>query len=220
LKSTTFSVSRYRRFSSTAADGYKATINATPDTFANNSLKVNNLAPGTYKVTITIPGENFEQIFTINIPKGANITGKSSRIAEKIAVEIATGTAPYTVFLNGVEQFETNATSFTVDAKTSGLLEVKTAKACEGIYAKEIATLEGTFSAFPNPTSGAFEIEIPTTNKEVSISIFTLEGKLISNKKYSVENGKVQLSLDNQPAGIYMTKIELGTPQFIKIIKK
>ncbi len=204
----------------TAAYGYRATINATPYTFTNNSLKVNNLAPGTYKVTITIPGENFEQIFTINIPKGATITGRLSKVTEKIAVEIATGTAPYTVFLNGVEQFETNATSFTLDAKTSGLLEVKTAKACEGIFAKEIATLEGTFSAFPNPTSGAFEIEIPTTNKEVSISIFTLEGKLISNKKYSVGNGKVQLSLDDQPAGIYMTKVELDNPQFIKIIKK
>ena len=204
----------------TAAYGYKATINATPYTFTNNSLKVNNLAPGTYKVTITIPGENFEQIFTINIPKGANITGKSSKVAERIAVEIATGTAPYTVFLNGVEQFETNATSFTVDAKTSGLLEVKTAKACEGIYAKEISTLDGTFSAFPNPTSDAFEIEIPTTQKEVNISIFTLEGKLVSNRKYSVENGKVQLSLDDQPAGIYMTKVELDSPEFIKIIKK
>ncbi|MFV8333174.1 T9SS type A sorting domain-containing protein [Flavobacterium sp. XS1P32] len=204
----------------TVAYGYKATINATSYTFTNNSLKVTNLAPGSYNVTITIPGETFEQIFTINIPKGANITGKSSKVAEKIAVEIATGTAPYTVFLNGVEQFETNATSFTVDAKTSGLLEVKTAKACEGIYAKEISALDGIFSAFPNPTSGAFEIEIPTTNKEVSISIFTLEGKLISNKKYSVGNGKVQLSLDDQPAGIYMTKVELGTPQLIKIIKK
>lgn len=204
----------------TAAYGYKATINATPYTFANNSLKVTNLAPGTYKVTITIPGETFEQIFTIVIPKGATITGKSSLSAEKVAVEIATGTAPYTVFLNGVEQFETNATSFTVDAKTGGLLEVKTAKACEGIYAKDIAALTGTVSAFPNPTSGAFEIEIPATNKEVSISIYSLEGQLISNKIYTVENGKVQLSLENQPEGIYMTKVEFDRPVYVKIIKK
>lgn len=204
----------------TAAHGYKATINTTPYTFTNNSLKVNNLAPGTYTVTITIPGETFEQIFTIVIPKGATITGKSSLTAEKVAVEIATGTAPYKVFLNGVEQFETNATSFTVDAKTGGLLEVKTAKACEGIYAKDIATLTGTISAFPNPTSGAFEIEIPATNKEVSISIYSLDGQLISNKIYTVENGKVQLSLDNQPAGIYMTKVAFDSPVYVKIIKK
>ncbi|OAZ03420.1 T9SS type A sorting domain-containing protein [Flavobacterium succinicans] len=204
----------------TAAYGYKATINTTAYTFTNNSLKVTNLAPGTYKVTITIPGETFEQIFTIVIPKGATITGKSSVAAEKVAVEIATGTAPYTVFLNGVEQFETNATSFTVDAKTGGLLEVKTAKACEGIYAKDIATLTGTISAFPNPTSGAFEIEIPATNKEVSISIYALDGQLISNKIYTVENGKVQLSLENQPAGIYMTKVEFDQPIYVKIIKK
>jgi hypothetical protein len=122
--------------------------------------------------------------------------------------------------LNGVEQFETNATSFTVDAKTGGLLEVKTAKACEGIYAKDIATLTGTISAFPNPTSGAFEIEIPATNKEVSISIYALDGQLISNKIYTVENGKVKLSLENQPAGIYMTKVAFDSPVYVKIIKK
>ena len=119
-----------------------------------------------------------------------------------------------------MEQFETNATSFTVDAKTGGLLEVKTAKACEGIYAKDIATLTSTISAFPNPTSGAFEIEIPATNKEVSISIYALDGQLISNKIYTVENGKVQLSLENQPAGIYMTKVEFDQPIYVKIIKK
>ena len=204
----------------TAAYGYKATINTATYSFTNNSLKVTNLAPGTYKVTITIPGETFEQIFTIVIPKGATITGKSSLKSEKVAVEIATGTAPYKVFLNGVEQFETNATSFTVDAKTGGLLEVKTAKACEGIYAKDIATLTGAISAFPNPTSGAFEIEIPATNKEVSISIYSLDGQLISNKIYAVENGKVQLSLENQPAGIYMTKVEFDQPIYVKIIKK
>lgn len=204
----------------TVAYGYKATINTATYSFTNNSLKVTNLAPGTYTVTITIPGETFEQIFTIVIPKGATITGKSSLKAEKVAVEIATGTAPYTVFLNGVEQFETNATSFTVDAKTGGLLEVKTAKACEGIYAKDIATLTGTISAFPNPTSGAFEIEIPATNKEVNISIYALDGQLISTKIYTVENGKVQLSLENQPAGIYMTKVEFDQPIYVKIIKK
>ncbi|MCL6460692.1 MAG: T9SS type A sorting domain-containing protein [Flavobacterium micromati] len=204
----------------TAAYGYRATINATSYTFTNNSLKVPNLAPGTYKLTITIPGETFEQIFTLVIPKGATITGKLNVNSKKVIVEIATGTAPYTVFLNGVEQFQTNAALFTVDAEIGGLLEVKSAKDCEGIYAKDISILEGTFAAFPNPTSGAFQIEIPATNKEVSISIFTLAGKLISNKKYNVENGKVQLSLDNQPAGIYMTKVELDRPIFIKIIKK
>ena len=198
---------------------YLATIAGKPYPFTNNSLKVPNLVPGTYTVTITIPGENFEQNFTIVIPKGASITGKSSVAANKVSVEITEGTAPYTVFVDGIEQFETTDSNFTVDAKKGGLLQVKTAKACEGIYAKDIARIDGAISAYPNPTSGSFEIELPSTNKEVVITLYTLDGQMVSTKTYTVENGKAQLTLDNQPAGVYVAKIELDTPDYLKIIK-
>ena len=203
----------------TATYAYKAKINAGSYTFTNNSLKVPNLAPGTYTVSITIPGETFEQSFTVIIPKGATITGKSSVVANKVSVEITEGTAPYTVFVDGVEQFETTDSNFTVETKKGGLLQVKTAKACEGIYAKDIARLDGAISAYPNPTSGSFEIELPTTKKEVVITLYTLEGQMISTKTYTVENGKAQLSLENQPAGVYIAKIELDTPDYLKILK-
>jgi Leucine-rich repeat (LRR) protein len=203
----------------TATFAYKATINTNSYTFTNNSLKVPNLVPGTYTVTITIPGENFEQNFTIVIPKGASINGKSSVAANKVSVEITEGTAPYTVFVDGIEQFETTDSNFTVDAKKGGLLQVKTAKACEGIYAKDIARIDGAISAYPNPTSGSFEIELPSTNKEVVITLYTLDGQMVSTKTYTVENGKAQLTLENHPAGVYVAKIELDTPDYLKIIK-
>jgi hypothetical protein len=203
----------------TAIYTYKASINGTPYSFTNNSLKVPNLTPGTYTVSITITGETFEQSFTVVIPKGASITGKSSIAANKVSIEITEGTAPYTVFVDGIEQFETTDTNFTVDTKKGGLLQVKTAKACEGIYAKEIAGLVSVASAYPNPTSGSFEIELPSTKKEVVITLYTLDGQMISTKTYTVENGKAQLSLENQPSGVYVAKIELDTPDYLKIIK-
>jgi hypothetical protein len=168
---------------------------------------------------ITIPGQIFEQTFNIVIAKGATITGKSSITDKKVNVEITEGTAPYTVFVNGIEQFETNTSSFSVTAKGGGLLEVKTAKACEGIYAKDIAGLDMVLSAYPNPTSGSFEIELPTSNKEVSIEINTLDGRVISNKIYTLENGTAKLTLENQPKGVYIAKIYLDTIKNVKIIK-
>lgn len=204
----------------TANYAYKAKINAGSFTFTNNTLKVPNLTPGTYTISITIPGENFEQNFIIVIPKGATITGKSSVAANKVAVEITEGTAPYTVFVDGIKQFETTDSNFTVEAKKGGLLQVKTAKACEGIYAKDIARLDVVISAYPNPTSGSLEIELPSTKKEVIITLYTLDGQMISTKTYTVENGKAQLSLENQPTGVYVAKIELDTPDYLKIIKK
>jgi hypothetical protein len=203
----------------TATYAYKASINGQSFTFVNNSLKVANVIPGTYTVSITIPGETFEQTFTVTIPKGATITGKSSVNSNKVSVEITEGTAPYTIFVDGVEQFETTDSSFSVLTKKGGLLEVKTAKACEGTYAQDIAGLGGAVSAYPNPTTGIFEIEIPTARKEVAISLYTLDGHLISNKTYVIENGKTQLSLENQASGVYVAKIELDTPNYLKIIK-
>jgi streptogramin lyase len=199
---------------------YVATINGTKYNFVNNSLKVSSLVPGTYNVAVTIPGETFEQNFTITIPKGATITGKSSIASNKVSVEIAEGTAPYTVFVDGVKQFETTDSSFSVDTKKGGMIEVKTAKACEGVYTEDIAGIAGAVTAYPNPTSGNFVIELPTTKEKVVIALYALNGTLISNKSYTVENGKVQLTLENQAAGVYIAKVDLGTPVNLRIIKK
>jgi Leucine-rich repeat (LRR) protein len=199
---------------------YTASISGKNYPFINNKLAVTNLAPGTYPVSITVLGEVFEQNFNITIAKGATITGKSSIKAKTVSVEITEGTAPYSVFVDGIEQFETNTSSFSVRAKGGGLLEVKTAKACEGIYSKDISGLDIEVAAYPNPTLGSFEIELPPSNKkEVTIEINTLEGRIISSEIYTLENGTAKLTLENQPKGIYIAKIYLDTIKNVKIIK-
>ncbi|QOG02970.1 T9SS type A sorting domain-containing protein [Flavobacterium sp. MDT1-60] len=206
----------------TALD-YTATINDKPYSFANNSLKVTALTPGVYKIKITVPNTIFEQNFNITIAKGATITGKSSITAKKVDVEITEGTAPFTVFVDGTEQFQTTDSNFSIALNEGGLIEVATAKACEGVYAKKIKTTEilGTvLSAYPNPTKGNFEIEIPTDKNEVVIELYNFGGQLVSRKSYVIENGTAKLSLENQPSGIYAAKIYLETPEYIKIIKK
>ena len=58
----------------------------------------------------------------------------------------------------------------------AALVEVVTAKACEGIFAKKVSVSDfdvnyQVLSAYPNPTSGSFEIEIPTAKNEVTIEL-------------------------------------------------
>jgi len=202
---------------------YEATISGKTYQFTNNSLKVGSLAPGTYAVSVLISEENFEQNFNFIITKALTTTGKSSITAKKVDVEITEGTAPFTVFVDGTEQFQTTDSNFSVALNEGGLIEVATAKACEGIYAKKVKTSEifGTvLSAYPNPTSGIFEIEIPTGKNEVVIELYNFGGQLVSNKTYIIENGTAKLNLGNQPSGIYAAKIYLETPEYIKIIKK
>ncbi|WP_431243663.1 T9SS type A sorting domain-containing protein [Flavobacterium sp. P21] len=205
-----------------STQNYTAVINSKNYDFTNNSLKVSGLAPGTYSVSITVAGRTFEQNFTITIAKATTITGKSVVTDKKVNVEIIDGTAPFTVFVDGQAQFQTNESNFSLDLEKGGLLEVATSKACEGVYSKKVATLDlyGTLATYPNPTTGSFEIEIPTKDKEVTIELYNFGGQLVSARNYTIENGKVLLNLENQPSGIYAAKIYFETPEYIKIIKK
>ncbi|MFC0777836.1 T9SS type A sorting domain-containing protein [Flavobacterium sp. HJSW_4] len=200
---------------------YQAKINDKVASFTNNTLNYSNLAPGNYTISITIPNEIFEQNFKVTIPKAATTTGKSNVTAKNVAVEITEGTAPFTVFVDGTEQFKTTDTNFTVALDKAGLVEVATAKACEGVYAKKVSSYElGTIlAAYPNPTSGTIEIEIPNAKTEVSIELFNFGGQLVSKGNYNTESGKVLLNLEKLPSGIYAAKINSETPEYIKIIK-
>ncbi|MCF6182698.1 MAG: T9SS type A sorting domain-containing protein [Lutibacter sp.] len=129
------------------------------------------------------------------------------------------GTPPFKVFVNKNEVLNTNNLIFSVDVKHGDLLEVKTAKECEGIYLKAINLIDGIV-AYPNPTNGKFGISLPNTLKEITIELYTIGSQLISKKTYPVYNGKVQLSLENQPSGVYVAKINMETPIHVNIIKQ
>ncbi|KIQ21281.1 hypothetical protein RT99_10710 [Flavobacterium sp. MEB061] len=201
---------------------YEAKINGKTLAFTNNALNYSNLTPGNYTISITIPNEFFEQNFNVTINKAASAAGKSTITSKNVQVEIIEGTAPFTVYVDGSEQFQTTDTNFNVNLEKGGLIEVATAKACEGTFSKKVSVLEvgGILSTYPNPTSGKFEIEIPTSKNEVKIELYNFGGQLVSTKVYNIENGKAQLNLENHPSGIYAAKIYLETPEYIKIIKK
>ncbi|MDT8413544.1 MAG: T9SS type A sorting domain-containing protein, partial [Vicingaceae bacterium] len=194
-------------------------INITDKTFTNNSLLLNNLQPGIYTVCISVSGETYEQCFEIKVIAGEEILADVNVTAGKASVEIKKGTAPFIVYVNGLEQFETSAPQFSVDVKSGDILEVKTAVSCEGIYSKTIDDLDSVF-AYPNPTQGVFVITVPTSQTEVVIELYSILSQLISVKTYPVVYGKVQLSLENKPTGLYFAKVNLDNPVTIKIIKQ
>ncbi|KVV13755.1 alpha-amylase family glycosyl hydrolase [Flavobacterium sp. TAB 87] len=202
------------------AHKYTATLNGASYSFVNNTFSVDGLAPNVYSLCIGVEGESYEQCYTITIQKGATITGKSSVVADKVVIEIFEGTAPFQISINGSEQFETSNSSFLVAVEKGDLIEVKTAKACEGVFSKSIDTWSKEVKLFPNPTSGSFEVSVTTSEREVEIGIYNTAGTLLSKKMYPVANNKIQMNLDNQSAGIYFVKIELDTPSIVKIIKK
>jgi glycosidase len=209
-----------------AALNYTLTINNAPYNFTTATTYTSaNLPPGIYNICIGVTGETYTQCYDVTVAAGNIVSGKSSVSSGKASVEISQGTAPFTIFINGREQFETSVSIFSVEVKKGDVLEVKTAVSCEGIYSKTIDGINGVF-AYPNPTNGAFEITVPTAQNEVglprqvTIEIFNILSQLISVKTYPVVYGKVQLSLANKPTGLYFAKVKLDKPVTLRIIKQ
>ncbi|MHB1196921.1 MAG: alpha-amylase family glycosyl hydrolase [Lutibacter sp.] len=198
---------------------YTTTINNVALNFTSTTATSANLAPGTYNFCIGVSGQTYQQCYAVTVAAGTTVSAKSSVASGKASVEIEKGTAPYKVYLNGLEQFETNAPLFSVEVKSGDVLEVKTAVSCEGVYSKTIDGIDGVF-AYPNPTNGAFEITVPNSLTEVVVALYNINSQLISTKKYPVIYGKVQLSLENKPTGLYFAKVDLDQPVTLKIIKQ
>jgi len=184
-----------------------------------NSLLLDKLTPGIYTICISVSGEEYEQCFEVKVIAGEVILAEANLTSNKASIEIKKGTAPYTIYVNGQEQFQTFSPIFSVDIKKGDVLEVKTAVSCEGIFLKNIGSFNEVV-AYPNPTQGSFEITIPTTQTEVVIELYSILSQLISVKTYPVVYGKVQLSLENKPTGLYIVKMLLEQPVSIKIIKQ
>ena len=47
-----------------------------------------------------------------------------------------------------------------------------------------------------------------------------MNSQLISSENYNVENGKVQMNIENKPSAIYIVKIYLENIVALKIIKQ
>jgi len=74
-------------------------------------------------------------------------------------------------------------------------------------------------SLFPNPTKGSFELAVADKQSEITVSIYDIHSRLVSEKKYNAISGRVEINLDNQPEGMYFVKLD-GEAQAYKIIKR
>ena len=163
---------------------YVATINGTNYNFTNNNLTVDKLQPGTYDVCISVTGQTYKQCYVVTIDPGTTVSAKATVSSSKVEITMEKGTAPFNVLVNNEVVYQTSAPIFSVDAKHGDVIQVKTAIDCEGIFSKSVNLFENII-AYPNPTSGQFEITIPTSEKEISIELYNMQSQLISKKNIS-----------------------------------
>ena len=199
---------------------YEVTVNGSISTFTNSGLTISDLEPGVYNVCIGVSGESFEQCYIVTIAEGTTVSAKSTVTASKVSIAVTEGTAPYNVYVNNVITLQTFNTTFDVAVEYGDLIEVKTAIACEGTYAKKMELINEVI-AYPNPTSGSFQITLVDDLDEVVIELYSIQSQLLFSKSYSVINGKIFLDIEDRPSGVYFVKVISGSnPTMLKIIKE
>lgn len=198
---------------------YTATVNNV-DTVFTKTLTIEDLAPGNYQLCITTEGLSEPNCFNIEIKEASEITAKTdTKDFSKVTVNIEEGTPPYSVRVNNVVVFETMNSAFEINVEQGDEIQVKSSVECEGLMTKTVDFYEN-LKAYPNPTSGMFQIVLPNDLKIVPIEIYGIQGQNIISKTYPVELGTVNVNLNEIPSGIYFAKIMLKKPVNIKIIKK
>ncbi len=183
------------------------------------SLFIENAEAGTYDFCISAQGME-EQCFQKKVLGGSTIKVKNTVNYPKCQIYMEEGTAPYKVFINNKQVLITSETNFDIEVKNGDVIKIETSVSCEDIYEKEILQFEEV-RAFPNPTSGKFEISVPKTSlSKVKVTLFDFTGKVISQKKYKVFAKRISLDISYLPNGIYVAVIEVEKKKSVKIVKQ
>ncbi|WP_158293197.1 DUF4955 domain-containing protein [Tamlana fucoidanivorans] len=196
---------------------YVAAINGATYNFTDTTT-IENLPSGTYDLCITVEGEDFEQCYQVTIASGINLTGKIQVVKQSVQVTVDTGVPPYSVFKNGTQVLETYQSSFNIEANQGDNLVVKGKDACQGELAKTVDFLSD-IQAYPNPSNGWFEVFIPTDLKQVEVELYNMHGQLVVMNKQQLNAGKLLIDIVDKPNGMYILKLNLEKPIFVKLIK-
>ena len=70
------------------------------------------------------------------------------------------------------------------------------------------------FTLYPNPSTGAITVSLPSTENEVSIQILDLSGRVVFEADYQNTN-EIQIDL-NETSGVYIVKTEINSHSSIK----
>ncbi|MCC7466878.1 MAG: T9SS type A sorting domain-containing protein [Saprospiraceae bacterium] len=148
----------------------------------------------------------------------------------KITLIPSGGTPPYQFSLNG-GNFQTDPVFANLNA---GIYFVFATDANNCTYQTEVDLCTVSTSepeanrrliAYPNPTSGIAQIELPALSEEqfVLCEVLDLKGKLIQQARLVRwdQTLKGMIFLDNQPSGVYFARVRAGNRAYVaKVVRK
>ena len=191
------------------------------------NMTFEDLDPGSYEVCIKFGSDfQYSQCFSFQINEGASIAAEinSENIlassGNNLSVKIKEGSAPFTVKLNDQVLGVYDSNDFELRLPQAGILEIKSAKDCEGILAFEVEA-ENKIIYFPNPVKDHLNILLPEeTTSNIEFHLYSSSGKLLQSFEKTPSNNAIRLNMDHLNPGTYFLKLKGSKKQPIKIIKK
>ncbi|MDO6811641.1 thrombospondin type 3 repeat-containing protein [Tenacibaculum soleae] len=183
------------------------------------SYTFENLAPGNYEVCVVVDDKNYKQCFEIKVKPASTVSLRLAKNnqSKNYTVNVSSGTAPYKVFLNGDLVNTFNQSTFNVKVKGKGLIEVTTAKACEG---KFTTTIDNVFLR-SNPVIESIELLVPLeTPIKIKATVFDITGKVVLNENIERQGNELSIPFSNYKSGIYILKLGNDKNNTFKILKK
>ncbi|MEL7530720.1 MAG: T9SS type A sorting domain-containing protein, partial [Bacteroidota bacterium] len=193
--------------------------------------------PGTFQLVITpdVKGSEItweminEKDGSIVAAGGPYFDGSTSLIVQQFSVGANTGC--YTFNMkdaggDGMQEFSAgnyqlrdskgNIVAISADGDYGGLdqsqFSITFATAIEPLAA-------GLVKVFPNPTSSLLNVEMPELSAQnVDLKLYQLNGALVA--KANTQSGQHQFDLSDQPAGIYMLKVQTAEGVFVQKFTK
>lgn len=193
------------------------------------SYTLSDLVPGNYEVCITANELSVTSCYEVTINSAEQISLKvATKQKNAYSFNIEKGTAPFEVYLNEELIGISSNPIFDMEIIGNGILLVKTAKNCEGVYEKNINDLLSinslikTFTVLKNPVKDFLELNLSSNLKEdiIEITIFDITGKLIHYQNSKVTSDELKIPFSNFAKGVYILKLSLENAKPIKILKQ
>lgn len=87
-----------------------------------------------------------------------------------------------------------------------------------GLVALDPPSSFAAFTVYPNPTNGNFSLKTEPSIQAKQVQVFDLTGRLLQQQSFM--ESTIELGLKDQPQGIYLIQLTIGTDTFLRRIIK
>ncbi|MEO9893071.1 T9SS type A sorting domain-containing protein [Aurantibacter sp.] len=214
----------------TAAENHNYSVtlkteNSTIDKTFSTFTSFQNLEADNYEICIKVISETeYEKCFTVKVTEPEKLIVQSDiDPSGKLVTLKMQGANKYNIDINDTK-YSTTDNSITIPLSSeNNSISVTTDIECQGQHTETILSTYDKVSVYPNPVeNGEVSIHLPnSSDKEVLLTLFSINGKRVLEKIEKTENGVIKLNMDGIPSGIHTLIIStVSSNDRVKIIIK